>query len=509
MLAYGLDFTQLTPNGMWSQRAYIQLFQHLIVYSGVILIFFLIFSVIINVVAAKNIKFQVIYDIMKVTNLVIVSILFLFIFFKFLITLFYLPTYSNAISMLGSNDIELKFFLKGTTLTLNGSILSDIILILAYSSGMVCIYLLGEKNSTKYISNISLFVFFYLAIIVMVYTTNLLVMFVGFECLFLPTLFFVKQHGYVKKVDKTLTILVYWTLCGAFLVLSTLGYLFYKYKTLNVYMLSSVPFSSNEKHILYLALFLGFGVKVPIFPFHYWLTKIHVEAPAGFSIFLSGFLVKAAIYCFYFFNYLFQSSMSLGLATTVTFFAIVESSIKMWNQTDFKKLIAFATIQEMNLILFLLLNCQNTMSYTLILFILIHGWLSTLMFYLVDIIQKKTTTRNIVLISGLAYTFPAIKFVIWLIIILFSGFPLTVKFSIEWQLLALLASRGDYVMLVVFFFVIVIGTVGFVKQMFIILYGMPRKDLKINNQLSRKDKYLLYFICSLLIFLNILNFFIG
>jgi len=54
-----------------------------------------------------------------------------------------------------------------------------------------------------------------------------------------------------------------------------------------------------------------------------------VEAPAGFSIFLSGFLVKAAIYCFYFFNLIFQSQLSLQLVTAVALFGVAESSIKM------------------------------------------------------------------------------------------------------------------------------------------------------------------------------------
>lgn len=439
----------------------------------------------------------------------IVSVLFTLIFIKFFVTIFFFKKYSISISTLASSTVQLKYVVPSMIFTLNGSILSDTILLLAFSSGLVCVYLLGEKNLAKYISNMSFFVFFYLAITIMVYTTNLLIMFIGFECLFLPTLFFVYKHAYVQRSDKTLRVLLYWTLCGAFLVLSSLAYIFFKYKTLNFYQLSCLPFTDNENIILYGCLFLGFGVKVPVFPFHYWLTKIHVEAPAGFSIFLSGFLVKAAIYCFYYFNLIFQTTLSIQVVSTIAFLGVMESSIKMWNQTDFKKLIAFATIQEMNLILYLLINLSNSLNYSLILFILIHGWLSTLMFFLVDVVQKKTITRNIVSISGLAFSFPAVKFVIWLVIILFSGFPLTVKFTIEWQILASLASQSKYVMMFVFFVALVIGTVGFVKQMFIILYGLPAKELKINNQISRKDKYLFYFISALLIFLNIVHFFLG
>jgi formate hydrogenlyase subunit 3/multisubunit Na+/H+ antiporter MnhD subunit len=128
---------------------------------------------------------------------------------------------------------------------------------------------LGEKNLSKYISNLSIFAIFLVAIIFMVYTTNLLVMFLGFEFLFLPTLYFVYSHGYVQRVDKTLKILLYWTLFGAFLVFTSMGYLYVKYKTLNYFDLINLNFSKNESFILYLCIFIGFGIKVPVFPFHY------------------------------------------------------------------------------------------------------------------------------------------------------------------------------------------------------------------------------------------------
>jgi NADH:ubiquinone oxidoreductase subunit 4 (subunit M) len=58
---------------------------------------------------------------------------------------------------------------------------------------------------------------------------------------------------------------------------------------------SSTLNSENLAFISFL-FFIGFGVKIPVWPFHYWLTRVHVEASTGFSIFLSGFLVKAAVF---------------------------------------------------------------------------------------------------------------------------------------------------------------------------------------------------------------------
>jgi hydrogenase-4 component F len=75
-----------------------------------------------------------------------------------------------------------------------------------------------------------------------------------------------------------------------------------------------------------------------------------VEAPSGFSICLSGFLVKSALYGFYKITNLFPSTLNTTLFITIAFIGVVDSSLKMWGQTDLKKLVAYGTIQEMNLI---------------------------------------------------------------------------------------------------------------------------------------------------------------
>lgn len=484
-------------------------FQQTTVYCASILFVTFLITILLVRTNVSSLRFGVLFNLVKYTNMSIVSFIFLLVFLKFSIYLWGFRNYGYFLSNIEWRVMGFNLIWTNCQISLNTSLLSDVIILLAFSSGLICLYLLGEKNISKYVSNLSIFSIFLVAIIFMVYTTNLLVMFVGFEFLFLPTLYFVYSHGYVQRTDKTIKVLLYWTLFGAFLVFTSMGYLYIKYKTLNCFVLATLQFSELENTLIYLSLFVGFGVKVPVFPFHYWLTKIHVEAPAGFSIFLSGFLVKAAIYCFYYFNLIFQAEGLVQLATSVALLGVIESSIKMWTQTDFKKLIAFATIQEMNLILYLLLNYQNVLDYSLVLFILIHGWLSTLMFFLVEIIQKKTGSRNIVDICGLAYTFPEIKLIIWFIVLLFSGFPLTVKFLIEWEILGCLILQSNILFLGVFFIIVVFGVTGFTKQMIIILYGTANQSIVVNHTIAKRDKYLFYLIVDILVVLNIINFILG
>lgn len=209
------------------------------------------------------------------------------------------------------------------------SLFSDSILILVHISGLICLLLLGERRLVKFIPNVSIFLIFIVMTIILVYTTNLLVMFLSFEFIFLPTIYFAYTGGYTKKVDKAIKILFVWTLTGSFLVLCTLAYVYATYHSLEYGYLLKVDFSPNEMASISLMIFLGFGVKVPVFPFHFWLTKIHVEAPAGFSIFLSGFLVKAAVYCLFIFFNVFLTESVHNTVVVFAIIGIIESSCKM------------------------------------------------------------------------------------------------------------------------------------------------------------------------------------
>jgi len=206
------DFTlypRASDPSLMIQAIYNLCIQQSIIYTAFALLILLIVTTIVNVTMFNSPKFSIVYNATKSLNFFAISCLFMLIFIKFLFGVFFFRVYADFISTIGVNYVELRYLLPNRMFKFNGSVLSDIILVLAFSSGMTCVTLLGEKNLSKYISNISLFSFFYLAIMVMVYTENLLIMFIGFEFLFLPTLYFVYKQGYVQRVDKTLRVLLY------------------------------------------------------------------------------------------------------------------------------------------------------------------------------------------------------------------------------------------------------------------------------------------------------------
>jgi NADH:ubiquinone oxidoreductase subunit 2 (subunit N) len=102
-------------------------------------------------------------------------------------------------------DIRFEFFEENNKLgilehfVIFSSSFSDGILILSYFTGVICLQLLGNKDLFKNINNITVFFIFTLIVTVMVSTNNLLIMFICFELLFIPTIYFSYKLGYSKK----------------------------------------------------------------------------------------------------------------------------------------------------------------------------------------------------------------------------------------------------------------------------------------------------------------------
>lgn len=359
-----------------------------------------------------------------------------------------------------------KFFLANQLLTVtfnsiniygDVSLFSDTLTCLALSVTVVSWVYLSER----YLFKVNFFSFYFFIFVVctilMVSSTNLVQMFIYFEFIFLPSLFFVYQFGYSKKVTKSILFLLTWTLTGSFLVLMALAYLWGVYGVVDFESLRLLKFSLIENTLLFICFFCGFAVKIPLWPFYYWLIKVHVEAPTGFSIFLSGFLVKTAFYCLTFFYFIFYSQTLNVIALTMIMWGAYDASVRMWSSLDIKKLIAYATVQEMNLIALFLVLLANINLSILNLFLLVHGLLSALFFFLVDQVQKQFGSRNSILVSGLAVFTPLLVLAIWLGLLIFRGFPIFVKFFVEWELLHLLYSNFTWLGIFFFYFVPFMG----------------------------------------------------
>lgn len=352
-----------------------------------------------------------------------------------------------------------------------------ILCFLAFSVGLLSFLALDTRFYWKNIRFI--FMCNVLILIVFLFTSvnNILLLFFFYECLLIPSFLFVYfVSPYRRSIQASIYFLI-WTQIGSLFVLLAVAYMFMITNSTFFKFIQNFPFTSAETYILFYLLFFGFGVKIPIWPFHQWLTKTHVEAPAGFSMFLSGFLVKSALFGFYKLTHLLAGEINTSFCVAILLFGVLDASIKMWGQTDLKKLIAYGTVQEMNMIF--LLFCWGTSNafWGGILFCITHSFLSGLLFYTVDCVQRRFHTRSIPELAGILQTHPHLGLIIFLNCVLYSGLPGTLKFISELYLYNGLLENSFLLGGILFFGCNYLGLLGFCKCWYNVLFG-----LTINNK---------------------------
>ena len=166
---------------------------------------------------------------------------------------------------------------------------------------------------------------------------------------------------------------------------------------------------NNLRLIAYIALFVGFAIKIPMFPFHTWLPDAHVEAPTAISVILAGVLLKMGTYgilrvCFPIFP-----DITRQLVWYIALFGminIIYGALCALAQKDFKKMIAYSSISHMGLVL-LGMASLNAMGITGAVFQMFnHGTITAMLFLIVGVIYDRAHTRGLDDFGGLATQMP-------------------------------------------------------------------------------------------------------
>ena len=163
------------------------------------------------------------------------------------------------------------------------------------------------------------------------------------------------------------------------------------------------------RHLAYIALFIGFAIKVPIFPFHTWLPDAHVEAPTAISVILAGVLLKMGTYGILRISYPMFPELAMYYAWPLALVAIINiiyGALCAMAQQDFKKLIAYSSISHMGIVLLGMsaMNTQGMMGAVFQMFN--HGTITAMLFLLVGVIYDRAHHREINGFGGLANVMP-------------------------------------------------------------------------------------------------------
>ena len=316
---------------------------------------------------------------------------------------------------------------------------------------------------------------------------DLFLFYVFFELTLLPMYFLIGVWGGPRREYAAIKFFLY-TLFGSVLMLVAM---------IAVYLNSGDPgartfdiptlitLAATEGHALnnlnfqiwvFVGFFIGFAVKVPIFPFHTWLPDAHVEAPTAISVILAGILLKMGTYGLvrvnmamfpqgldHFTNGIGFWGNSLAL---LGFINIVYGSFCALAQTDFKKLVAYSSIGHMGFVI-LGLAARNDSGITgAILQMFNHGVISAMLFLLVGVLYDRAHHREINGFGGLGTRMPIYTGITTLAFMASLGLPGLSGFVGE--ALSLLGAYDKFKMLTI------LSTIGIVVGAAYFLWTLQR-----------------------------------
>ena len=261
--------------------------------------------------------------------------------------------------------------------------------------------------------------------------------YVFFEAMLIPMYLIIGVWGGPNRVYAAIKFFLY-TLLGSLLMLVALIYLYGASETFSFLEWYDLPLSLHAQLLLFVAFFLAFSVKVPMWPVHTWLPDAHVEAPTGGSVVLAAITLKIGAYGFVRFIMPILPDAARYLSTFIivlSLVAVVYIGFVALMQADMKKLIAYSSISHMGFVTlgFFLFNPVGMVGG--LAQMLSHGFVSAAMFLCVGVMYDRVHSRQIADYGGVVNTMPRFAAFMMLFAMANAGLPATSGFVGEFMVI--------------------------------------------------------------------------
>ncbi|MBD2094566.1 NADH-quinone oxidoreductase subunit M [Trichocoleus sp. FACHB-591] len=234
---------------------------------------------------------------------------------------------------------------------------------------------------------------------------NLLLFFLFYEVELIPLYLLIAIWGGARRGYAATKFLIYTAISGVLVLASYFGLAWlsgsfnFDYETVIAHTLPL-----GQQVVLLSLLLIGFGIKVPLFPFHTWLPDAHVEASTPISVMLAGVLLKLGTYGLLRFGYgLFPDAWQV-VAPWLASWAVVSvlyGALAAIAQTDMKKMVAYSSIAHMGYVLLAMAAATPLSLIGTLMQMVSHGLISAMLFLLVGVVYTKAGSRDLNVVRGL------------------------------------------------------------------------------------------------------------
>jgi NADH-quinone oxidoreductase subunit M len=293
--------------------------------------------------------------------------------------------------------------------------------------------------------------------------------YVFWEVMLVPMYFLIGVWGGPRKEYAAIKFFLYTLFGSIFMLVAILAiYFTSEPRTFDmlVIMEQGVGWAMSFQIFLWVFFFIGFAIKVPIFPFHTWLPDAHVEAPTAVSVILAGVLLKMGTYGILRVNFSMLPGASQYFGEFMAWLgmiAIIYGALVSMAQKDLKKLVAYSSVSHMGFCI-LAMGALTTTGIAGAMFQMIsHGLITGAMFLLVGVLYDRAHTREIAAFGGLWTHLPVYSAIMTLFAMASLGLPGLSGFVAEFMVF--LGAFQTYPVITALSVIGVLLTAGYILRM--------------------------------------------
>ncbi len=259
---------------------------------------------------------------------------------------------------------------------------------------------------------------------------DLILFFIFFELVLLPMFFMIGVWGGPNREYASIKFFLFTLFGSALMLLSFLALFFLSDpQTFDIPRLAAqggVGIVASTQNLIFVGMFLGFAIKVPMFPFHTWLPDAHTEAPTVGSVLLAAVLLKLGSYGFIRIALPILPQAAHDWAPWIGLLAvigIIYGALCCLAQRDMKRLIAFSSVAHMGFIMLGIATLTNFGINAAIFGMVAHGLITGMLFFLAGSVQERYETREISRLGGLLDQAPRLGWILGFCAMASLGLP--------------------------------------------------------------------------------------